>query len=53
MLIEQNLKLFSAPIIAEYLDDRYRQNKLYADALWHVQNNVNIFGVLNKIGLSC
>jgi RNA polymerase-associated protein len=45
MLIEQNLKLFSAPIIAEYLDDRYRQNKLYADARWHEQNNVNIFGV--------
>ena len=32
MLIEQNLKLFSPMIIAEYLDDRYRQNKLYADA---------------------
>ena len=32
MLIEQNLKLFSANVIAEYLDDRYRQNKLYADA---------------------
>lgn len=32
MLIEQNLKLFAPSIIAEYLDDRYRQNKLYADA---------------------
>lgn len=32
MLIEQNLKLFSSNVIAEYLDDRYRQNKLYADA---------------------
>ena len=32
MLIEQNLKLFTPSIIAEYLDDRYRQNKLYADA---------------------
>jgi RNA polymerase-associated protein len=32
MLIEQNLKLFSPNIISEYLDDRYRQNKLYADA---------------------
>ena len=32
MLIEQNLKLFSPNVIAEYLDDRYRQNKLYADA---------------------
>ncbi|WP_032881565.1 glutathione S-transferase N-terminal domain-containing protein [Acinetobacter sp. WC-323] len=32
MLIEQNLKLFSTNVIAEYLDDRYRQNKLYADA---------------------
>lgn len=32
MLIENELKLFHAPIIAEYLDDRYRQNKLYADA---------------------
>ena len=32
MLIENDLKLFKASIIAEYLDDRYRQNKLYADA---------------------
>ncbi|KJV45908.1 starvation protein A [Acinetobacter indicus] len=32
MLIEQDLKLFHAPIISEYVDDRYRQNKLYADA---------------------
>jgi len=31
MLIEQNLKLFSPNVIAEYLHDRYRQNKLYAD----------------------
>lgn len=49
MLVEQNLKLFSAPIIAEYLDDRYRQNKLYADApmaraeqrqyIWRLEND--------------
>ncbi|MGA6879210.1 glutathione S-transferase N-terminal domain-containing protein [Acinetobacter sp. AND/436] len=32
MLVEQDLKLFHAPIISEYVDDRYRQNKLYADA---------------------
>lgn len=32
MLLENNLKLFSASIIAEYIDDRYRQNKLYADS---------------------
>lgn len=32
MLIEQDLKLFNTSIIAEYIDDRYRQNKLYADA---------------------
>lgn len=32
MLIENELKLFNAAIISEYLDDRYRQNKLYADA---------------------
>lgn len=32
MLIENELKLFNTTIIAEYLDDRYRQNKLYADA---------------------
>lgn len=32
MLIENNLKLFSTSIISEYVDDRYRQNKLYADA---------------------
>jgi RNA polymerase-associated protein len=32
MLIENELKLFNSTIIAEYLDDRYRQNKLYADA---------------------
>ncbi|MCU4326791.1 MAG: starvation protein A [Acinetobacter johnsonii] len=31
MLIENDLKLFNANIISEYLDDRYRQNKLYAD----------------------
>ena len=31
MLIENELKLFNTTIIAEYLDDRYRQNKLYAD----------------------
>jgi RNA polymerase-associated protein len=49
MLVEQNLKLFSAPIIAEYLDDRYRQSKLYADApmmraeqrqyIWRLEND--------------
>lgn len=32
MLIENELKLFQPTIISEYLDDRYRQNKLYADA---------------------
>lgn len=32
MLIENDLKLFNTAIISEYLDDRYRQNKLYADA---------------------
>ncbi len=32
MLVENELKLFKAGIISEYIDDRYRQNKLYADA---------------------
>lgn len=32
MLVEQDLKLFNTAIISEYIDDRYRQNKLYADA---------------------
>ena len=32
MMIESDLKLFNTAIISEYLDDRYRQNKLYADA---------------------
>lgn len=32
MMIENDLKLFNTAIISEYLDDRYRQNKLYADA---------------------
>lgn len=32
MLIENDLKLFNSSIISEYIDDRYRQNKLYADA---------------------
>ena len=32
MLIENDLKLFNTTIMAEYLDDRYRQNKLFADA---------------------
>ncbi|WP_179999838.1 glutathione S-transferase N-terminal domain-containing protein [Acinetobacter sp. YH12239] len=32
MMIENELKLFNTSIISEYLDDRYRQNKLYADA---------------------
>lgn len=32
MLIENELKLFNTAIISEYIDDRYRQNKLYADA---------------------
>lgn len=32
MLLENDLKLFHTSIMAEYLDDRYRQNKLYADA---------------------
>lgn len=31
-LLENDLKLFSTAIISEYIDDRYRQNKLYADA---------------------
>lgn len=32
MLLENDLKLFNTAIISEYLDDRYCQNKLYADA---------------------
>ncbi len=32
MLLENDLKLFNSNIISEYIDDRYRQNKLYADA---------------------
>lgn len=32
MLVENDLKLFHTAIISEYIDDRYRQNKLYADA---------------------
>jgi len=32
MLTENDLKLFNTSIISEYMDDRYRQNKLYADA---------------------
>lgn len=32
MMIENELKIFNTTIISEYLDDRYRQNKLYADA---------------------
>ncbi len=32
MMIENELKIFNTAIISEYLDDRYRQNKLYADA---------------------
>ena len=32
MLVENDLKLFNTAIISEYVDDRYRQNKLYADA---------------------
>jgi stringent starvation protein A len=49
MLIENELKLFNTAIISEYLDDRYRQNKLYADApmpraeqrqyIWRLQND--------------
>lgn len=31
-LVDQELKLFECGIISEYIDDRYRQNKLYADA---------------------
>lgn len=31
-LIDPQIKLFKASIINEYLDDRYRQNRLYADA---------------------
>ncbi|MFT4021075.1 MAG: glutathione S-transferase N-terminal domain-containing protein [Acinetobacter sp.] len=32
MLLDQGIKLFNTAIIAEYIDDRYRQNRLYADA---------------------
>lgn len=32
MLLENDLRLFNSNIISEYIDDRYRQNKLYADA---------------------
>lgn len=32
MLLDQGIKLFNTAIISEYLDDRYRQTKLYADA---------------------
>ena len=32
MLVENDLKLFNCAIISDYIDDRYRQNKLYADA---------------------
>ena len=32
MLLDQGSKLFNTAIITEYLDDRYRQTKLYADA---------------------
>ncbi len=32
VLLENELKLFNTGIISEYIDDRYRQNKLYADA---------------------
>ncbi len=32
MMIENELKIFNTAIISEYIDDRYRQNKLYADA---------------------
>jgi len=49
MLIENDLKLFNTNIISEYLDDRYRQNKLYADApapraeqrqyIWRLEND--------------
>lgn len=31
MLIDHQIKLFHAPSIAEYLDERYRQNRLYGD----------------------
>lgn len=31
VLLDQGVKLFNAAIIAEYLDDRYRQSKLFAD----------------------
>ena len=49
MMLENDLKLFKASIISEYLDDRYRQNKLYADApapraeqrqyIWRLEND--------------
>ena len=50
MLIENDLKLFNTSIISEYIDDRYRQNKLYADARCHVRNSGNISGVLKMTG---
>ncbi|SDC27475.1 glutathione S-transferase N-terminal domain-containing protein [Acinetobacter boissieri] len=31
VLLDQGVKLFNTAIIAEYLDDRYRQNKLFTD----------------------
>ncbi|MDO4223668.1 MAG: starvation protein A [Acinetobacter sp.] len=31
ILLEQNVKLYHCASIAEYIDDRYRQHKLYAD----------------------
>ena len=50
MLIENDLKLFNTSIISEYIDDRYRQNKLYADAPCLVRNSGNISGVLKMTG---
>lgn len=32
MLVENQLKLFNSTVMSEYIDDRYRQNKLYADS---------------------
>lgn len=31
ILVEQNIKLYHCLTIAEYIDERYRQNRLYAD----------------------
>lgn len=32
VLLDQGIKLFNATVISEYIDDRYRQNKLFTDS---------------------